>query len=135
MKDLNIRVALKDEKIWPNARGHDLFLVSIPDPAKKLAVIRYTDASGTTHQQLVTKASLIILRDQPQEPSSLDDPPLRWGAIVTIRNNRKVFCTHPELEPNGNWRGIPLGYRSFGEFHYSEIVHIEPHNDISSQVA
>ena len=134
MAELNIPVTLVDPATWPEAHGKDIRLIDVPDPAQKFALLRCFDLKGLARQRLVLK-SAVRRRPVAPAPDTLDHPPLRWGALVTLKNGQTVICTHPDIEPDGNWRGIPLGYRSFHAIHYSEIADIQHVHDIIPEAA
>ncbi|WP_075881470.1 hypothetical protein [Vreelandella massiliensis] len=134
MPNLNVPVVLANPTAWPEADGQDLRLVDLPDPKQKFALVQYVAATGAIERRLLMRAD-IRKRDTPPPTQPLASPPLRWGAIVTLRDGNKVICTHPSLGFSHSWKGLPVGGRSMREYDFSQIADIEHINSILSEAA
>lgn len=119
-----MQVELIDPSVWPFAAGKTITLARVLDSNPEYALILCDGC-----RMLVTKAA-IRKAQMPQTKSPA--APLQWGAIVTLKDGRKVICTHPNIEVDGMWRGIPFGYKSPHEIHYTEITSIRHSEELNA---
>ncbi|WP_017430807.1 hypothetical protein [Vreelandella jeotgali] len=118
-----MRVELIDPNTWPAARGLTIVLVRILDSNPQYALIRCG-----MDQILVPRTAIRHLPD----PEPVPAPPLQWGSIVTLTDGTRVLCTHPEVEMDGTWRGIPFHLRSIRTLYISDIAAIHHNQELTA---
>lgn len=122
-KESTMRVELINPDTWPAAKGLPIVLVRTLDSNPQYALIRCG-----LDQILVPRTAI---RKVPA-PEPTPAPPLQWGSIVTLTDGTRVLCTHPEVEMDGTWKGIPFNLRSIRNINIGDIAAIHHSQELTA---